>query len=31
MRERYGEDCWHDREFVRDFQRTQSHLAVHKI
>jgi len=31
MRERYGEECWHDREFVRDFQKTQSHLAVHKI
>ena len=31
MRSKYGEDCWHDKEFIRDFQRTQPHLAVHKI
>ena len=31
MREKYGEDCWHDRGFIRDFQRLEPSMAVHNI
>lgn len=31
MREKYGEDCWGDKGFVRDFQRLEPSMAVHKI
>ena len=31
MRAKYGEDCWHDREFVRDFQRLEPAMAVHNV
>ena len=31
MREKYGEDCWGDNGFVRDFQRLEPSMAVHKI
>ena len=29
MRNKYGADCWHDREFVRDFQRLEPAMKVH--
>jgi hypothetical protein len=31
MREKYGEDCWGDKGFVRDFQKLEPTMAVHKI
>lgn len=30
MREKYGADCWDDRGFVKDFQRLEPTMAVHK-
>lgn len=27
LRQKYGDECFHDREFVKDFQKTQPHLA----
>lgn len=27
LRQKYGDEAFHDREFVQDFQRTQPHLA----
>jgi hypothetical protein len=29
MREKYGAECWHDREFIRDFQKLEPDLKVH--
>jgi hypothetical protein len=29
--EKYGQECWQDKEFVRYFQKSNPHLAVHKI
>ncbi len=29
--QKYGMDCWNDRGFIKDFQKTQPHLAVSKI
>ena len=31
MREKYGPDCWNDRGFIRDFQRLEPSMAVHKV
>lgn len=31
MVQKYGHECWEDREFVRDFQRLEPTMAVHKI
>jgi hypothetical protein len=31
MANKYGEECWQDREFVRDFQRLEPTMAVHKL
>lgn len=31
MAQKYGVECWDDREFVRDFQRLEPAMAVHKI
>jgi len=31
MRERYGEDCWSDKGFVRDFQRLEPEMASNKL
>jgi hypothetical protein len=31
MVRKYGHECWEDREFVRDFQRLEPTMAVHKI
>lgn len=31
MREKYGEEAFADKGFVRDMQRHEPHLAVHKI
>jgi len=28
---KYGNDCWDDREFVRDFFKSQSHLKAGNI
>jgi hypothetical protein len=30
IREKYGDDAFSDRGFIRDFQRLEPHLAVHK-
>ena len=27
----FGPECWEDREFVRDFQRLEPTMAVHKL
>jgi len=29
--QKYGRECWEDREFVRDFQRLEPSMAVHKL
>lgn len=31
MREKYGNECWEDKGFIRDFQRLEPSMAVHKI
>lgn len=31
MAQKYGSECWEDREFVRDFQRLEPTMAVHKL
>jgi hypothetical protein len=31
MGQKYGNECWDDREFVKDFQRLEPDLAVNKI
>ena len=31
MVHKYGNECWEDREFVRDFQRHEPTMAVHKL
>lgn len=31
LRNKYGAECWHDPQFVRDFQRLEPSMAVHKI
>jgi hypothetical protein len=31
IREKYGNDCWDDRGFVRDFQRLEPSMAANKI
>lgn len=31
MAQKYGVECWDDREFVRDFQRLEPTMAVHKM
>lgn len=31
MAQKYGTECWEDREFVRDFQRLEPTMAVHKL
>lgn len=31
MAQKYGSECWDDREFVKDFQRLEPDLAVTKI
>jgi hypothetical protein len=31
MAQKYGSECWDDREFVKDFQRLEPDLAVNKI
>lgn len=31
IREKYGDECWHDPEFVRDCVRHNPHLGSNKI
>jgi hypothetical protein len=31
MAQKYGVECWDDRGFVRDFQRLEPTMAVHKM
>jgi hypothetical protein len=31
IRNKYGEDAWHDREFVRDFQKFHPEMAPNAI
>lgn len=31
IREKYGNDCWNDRGFVRDFQKMEPTMAANKI
>lgn len=31
MGQKYGMDCWKDRGFLKDFQKSQPHLAVSKL
>ena len=31
MAQKYGTECWEDREFIRDFQRLEPTMAVHKL
>jgi hypothetical protein len=31
MAQKYGSECWDDREFVKDFQRHEPELAVEKM
>ncbi len=31
LREKYGHDAMHDRGFIRDFQRHEPAMAVHKV
>jgi hypothetical protein len=31
MREKYGEDAFRDKGFIRDFQRLEPEMAVHRI
>lgn len=31
IREKYGPDCWHDKEFIRDFQRLEPTMAANKV
>lgn len=31
IREKYGNDCWNDRGFVRDFQKLEPTMAANKI
>ena len=31
MAQKYGSECWDDREFMKDFQRLEPDLAVNKI
>lgn len=31
IREKYGNDCWNDRGFVRDFQKLEPTLIANKI
>lgn len=28
---KFGQECWSDREFLRDFQRLEPTMAVHKL
>lgn len=30
LRQKYGDDCFHEKEFIRDFQRLEPDLTVHK-
>jgi hypothetical protein len=29
MRQKYGEECWHDKEFIKDFQKLEPTMKVH--
>jgi Zn-dependent M32 family carboxypeptidase len=31
MAQKYGHECWEDRDFVKDFQKYEPELAVHKL
>ena len=31
IREKYGDECWGNTEFIRDFQRLEPEMAVNKI
>jgi hypothetical protein len=31
IRNKYGEDAWHDREFIRDFQKFHPELSPNAI
>jgi len=31
IREKYGADCWHDKQFLRDFQRLEPAMASNKL
>jgi hypothetical protein len=31
IRNKYGEDAWHDREFIRDFQKFHPEMSPNKI
>lgn len=31
IREKYGNDCWNDRGFIRDFQKKEPTMSCYKI
>lgn len=31
IRQKYGADCWHDRGFVKDFQRLEPTMAANRL
>jgi len=31
IREKYGPECWHDRGFIKDFQRLEPTMAANKV
>ncbi len=31
IRAKYGGECWQDRQFIKDFQRLEPNMAVHKV
>ena len=31
MREKYGEEAFGDKQFIRDFQRLEPEMAVHRV
>jgi len=31
IREKYGAECWRDKQFIRDFQRLEPSMAANKV
>lgn len=31
IREKYGPECWHDKGFIKDFQRLEPTMAANKV
>ena len=31
IREKYGHECWQDRQFIKDFQRLEPSMAANKV